>query len=155
MDALRSGTHNRHAAPTPGGQGTEQRRRTGASAASHSDNLPVDSARCPRPVTRGPVPQQKARSRMTSVLTGRVRRGARGLMAGSLALGLAATALAVGATSANAVVDPAPAWVNNPDLPASCGLDVMLVLDASKSIATSNSTADVKAAAPRLAAAAE
>ncbi|MFN8159048.1 MAG: vWA domain-containing protein [Candidatus Nanopelagicales bacterium] len=87
---------------------------------------------------------------MTSVLTGRVRRGARGLMAGSLALGLAATALAVGATSANAVVDPAPAWVNNPDLPASCGLDVMLVLDASKSIATSNSTADVKAAASTL-----
>lgn len=90
---------------------------------------------------------------MTSVLTGRARRGARGLVAGSLALGLAASALALGATSANAVVDPAPAWVNNPDLPASCGLDVMLVLDASKSIATSNSTADVKAAAATLVAA--
>lgn len=90
---------------------------------------------------------------MTSVLTGRSRRGARGLVAGSLALGLAASALALGATSANAVVDPAPAWVNNPDLPASCGLDVMLVLDASKSIATSKSTADVKAAATTLVAA--
>jgi Mg-chelatase subunit ChlD len=87
---------------------------------------------------------------MTSLTTVRSRRGVRGLVAGSLALGLTASVLAVGAGSAQALVDPSPAWTNNPNLPASCGLDVMLVLDASKSIATAGATADVKAAANTL-----
>jgi hypothetical protein len=90
---------------------------------------------------------------MTSTTTGRTRRRARGLTAAVATLGLAASLLAVGTGSANAVVSPTPAWVDNPNLKASCGLDVVLVLDASKSIATSGSTADVKAAAATLVAA--
>ena len=87
---------------------------------------------------------------MTSTTTGRTWRRGRGLVAAAATLGLAASLLAVGAGSANAVVSPTPAWVDNPNLKASCGLDVVLVLDASKSIATSGSTADVKAAAATL-----
>ena len=90
---------------------------------------------------------------MTSTTTGRTWRRGRGLVAAAATLGLAASLLAVGAGSANAVVSPTPAWVDNPNLKASCGLDVVLVLDASRSIGTSGSTADVKAAAATLVAA--
>jgi Mg-chelatase subunit ChlD len=90
---------------------------------------------------------------MTSTTHGRTWRRGRGLVAGAATLGLAASLLAVGVGSANAVVTPKPVWKDNPDLKASCGLDVVLVLDASKSIATSSSTADVKSAAATLVAA--
>ena len=92
---------------------------------------------------------------MTSTTTGRSWRRGRGVVAAAATLGLAASLLAVGAGSADAVVTPKPVWADNHDLKASCGLDVVLVLDASKSIATSKppATPDVKAAAATLVAA--
>ena len=53
------------------------------------------------------------------------------------------TAIIQSSASAAARVTPA----TNPDLVASCGLDVVLVLDASGSIDTANAENDVKAAA--------
>lgn len=78
------------------------------------------------------------------------RRRGRSIVAGAATLGLAASILAVTSTSANAIVDPPQLWVNNPNLAASCGLDVVLVLDAGTSVATSGATADVKASATAL-----
>ncbi len=66
-------------------------------------------------------------------------------MAGTVTLGLAASLLAV-TTSAEAV-NQFTTPVANPDLPVACGLDVVLALDQSKSIATSNAAVQVKSAA--------
>ena len=80
---------------------------------------------------------------MTSTTT---PRRARRMFAAVATAGLAAGLVATGTTSASA----ATAWSDNPALNVSCGLDVVLVLDASTSIAASGGEAQVKSAATTL-----
>jgi len=75
------------------------------------------------------------------------RRGRR-LVAGLATAGLAIGALALTAPSAGAATSVP--WTNNPDLGASCGLDVVLMLDSSKSIHTAGAESQVKSAASTL-----
>ena len=86
---------------------------------------------------------------MTSTTSGRTWRRGRGLVAGVASLGLAASLLAVGTGSAYAAT-PYPNWVDNKDLRASCGLDVVLVLDQSTSTAGNNAIASIKQSANTL-----